>query len=120
MKDKKKNSTVMYKDIRSYPCSGETSPSPNNGAGYEAIMWLTSKVFLDREFISRIEEHGFQAIYQECPYHDLTPEQRAAFEAAFSRWELRILVRIWWVIYERLRNRNKIPSASAPEAAWRP
>ena len=89
----------------------------NTETEYRDILWLTGKVFTDRTFVNQIEEKGFDAIYNECPYGDLTYDQKSVFEDTFNRWEMRLLVRIWWLVYDHLRNRGVIRSASAP---WRP
>lgn len=84
--------------------------------GHQDIIWLSGKVFTDRDFVDKIEEKGFESIYAECPYGDLTASQKRTFEDTFNRWEMRLLVRVWWLIYDYLRKNGKI-SATAP---WRP
>jgi hypothetical protein len=86
--------------------------------GYQDIIWLGGQVFENDEFVDRIENEGFDAIYAECPYGDLTNDQKARFEATFNRWEMKLIVRIWWVVYKHLRKHGKITGQlSAP---WRP
>jgi len=85
--------------------------------GYQAITWLAGKVFTDRTFVDRIENEGFEAIYKECPYDDLADDQKAVFEDTFSRWEMRLLVRVWWLVYDHLRKHGKIQGV---RSAWRP
>lgn len=85
--------------------------------GYQAITWLAGQVFINREFVDEVEGNGFEAIYKECPYDDLTPDQRATFEAAFNKWQLRLLVRVWWVTYDYLRKHGSLPGVKSP---WRP
>lgn len=84
--------------------------------GYQDITWLAGKVFIDRHFMDEIEEQGFDTVFDECPYGDLTPDQRVVFVEAFGRWELRMLVRIWWVVYDHLRKHSKIGQL----VTWRP
>jgi hypothetical protein len=85
--------------------------------GYQDITWLAGQVFLEREFVRTIEEQGFEAIYKTCPYGDLTSDQRATFEATFNDWRMRMLVRLWWIAYDYLRRRGKIPGVRGP---WQP
>jgi len=85
--------------------------------GYQDIVWLAGKVFLDRNFIKQIKSNGIDTVYEQCPYGDLSDEQRATFTDTFSRWEMRFLVHIWWMVYDHLRTRDKIIGVSE---AWRP
>lgn len=85
--------------------------------GYQAISWLAGQVFIKREFVKVIEEKGFEAIYDECPYDDLTDDQKYTFEDTFNRREMRLLVRIWWIVYDHLRKHGRISATRAP---WRP
>lgn len=84
---------------------------------YQAITWLAGQVFINREFVDRLEKKGFEAIYKECPYDDLTPDQQITFEAAFNKWTLRLLVKVWWLVYDYLRKYGDLPSVRSP---WRP
>lgn len=85
--------------------------------GYQAITWLAGQVFINREFVDQVENEGFDAIYDKCPHDDLTDDQRRTFEDTFGRWEMRLLVRVWWAVYDYLRKRGKIQATRAP---WRP
>lgn len=85
--------------------------------GYQDIIWLAGKVFIDEGFVDTIEEEGFEAVYSKCPYGDLTGDQKQVFEDVFNRWEARLLVRIWWLVYRYLRKYRGVSAASSP---WRP
>lgn len=85
--------------------------------GYQDIIWLAGRIFTDRQFMDRVEQDGFEAIYAQCPYGDLSDDQKKTFRDTFDRWEMRLLVRIWWVVYDHLRRHGKIAAASEP---WRP
>lgn len=86
-------------------------------SGYQAISWLAGQTFINREFVGKVEKEGFEAIYKECPYDDLTPDQQATFKASFNKWQLRLLVKAWWRVYDYLRKRGDLPSVKSP---WRP
>ena len=85
--------------------------------GFQDIVWLGGQVFENRGFVDRIEKEGFDAIFAECPYGDLTPDQKVRFRSVFDRWEMRMIVRIWWIMYDYLRKHGKIVATSEP---WRP
>jgi len=84
--------------------------------GYQDIVRLAGLVFLKRDFVKEVDEKGLEAVFQECPYGDLTDEQRAIFEAAFKNPRLREIVEQWWKTYDELRAGGVIP-ASNP---WEP
>lgn len=86
--------------------------------GYMTFMWLTSKVFIDRDFVALIDRQGLDAVIASCPLgDDMSAGQKRSFMAAFKNWRLRLLVKIWWIVYDDLRRRGKIPAAASP---WRP
>lgn len=87
--------------------------------GYMTFMWLTWKVFVDRHFVSHVDEVGLDTVIEECPFgDDMDDEQQAAFEAAFNERWLRLVVKLWWIAYDYARKRRRIPKAQA--APWRP
>ena len=85
--------------------------------GYQAITWLVGHVFLDKRFVGRLDEEGLDAVLVDCPYDDLSSDQREAFEAMISRWEYRLLLHLFWAIYDYLRWRGVIPETLDP---WMP
>ena len=77
--------------------------------GFQDIIWLAGQVFLFRDFVKTTEAKGPEALFAECPYGDLTDEQRAAFEAAFRNSRLRQVVEQWWAAYDDLRAEGALP-----------
>lgn len=86
--------------------------------GYESIMWLVASVMLKRDFAIHVEVRGVDEVMKDCPYHDLTAEQKATFEAALDQPLLKTLVRAWWEAYDGLRNIEAIPAASTKDPWW--
>lgn len=85
----------------------------------KTFMWLTWKVFVDREFVAHVDEIGLDAAIDECPLGDDMPdEQKASFKAAFNDKWLRLAVKLFWLVYDFRRKRGAIPSVQA--APWRP
>jgi hypothetical protein len=88
--------------------------------GYKTFVWLAGMVFADRNFVAHVDEVGLDAVIAECPLgDDMSDEQKAAFSAAFNQAWLRLVVKLWWIIYDYLRKRGKIPGA-ATASPWRP
>lgn len=87
--------------------------------GYMTFMWLTWKVFVDREFVAKVDKEGLDVIIATCPLgDDMPPKQKIAFEAAFKdRW-MRLAVKLWWLVYDFRRKGGHIPQVQA--APWRP
>jgi hypothetical protein len=77
--------------------------------GFQDITWLAGQVFLFRDFVKEADEKGLDAVFKECPYGDLTGEQRAAFKAAFHNPRLRKVVEQWWATYDEARAADEIP-----------
>jgi len=88
---------------------------------YETITWLAGRTFLDKKFVGRLNSEGLDSVLKDCPYGDLTTEQRATFEAAFNHEILRHVVSLWWALYKYLRVEGDIPDATAEAASpWMP
>jgi hypothetical protein len=79
---------------------------------YQDIIWLAGQVFLSRDFVKTTDERGLETLFAECPYGDLTDEQRAAFRAAFQNPRLRAVVEQWWGAYDRARADGEIPETT--------
>lgn len=79
---------------------------------YQDIIWLAGQVFLSRDFVKTTDEKGLETLFAECPYGDLTDEQRAAFQAAFRNPRLRTVVEQWWEAYDQARAQGEIPAAT--------
>lgn len=87
--------------------------------GYKTFTWLAGMIFIDRDFVAHVDEVGLDAAIKECPLgNDMSDEQKASFKAAFNETWLRLVVKLWWIVYDYLRKRGKIPQAQA--APWRP
>jgi hypothetical protein len=78
-------------------------------AKYQDIIWLAGLILLRRDFVKEADEKGLEAILKECPYGDLTGDQRATFEAAFRHPRLREEVERWWAAYDAARAAGEIP-----------
>ncbi len=85
--------------------------------GYQGIIWLAGRVFLKRDFVDEYDEKGMDKLFEECPYKDLTEEQRTAFQICFKNSTLRKAVAEWWVAYDEAKEAGQIPSV---KAAWEP
>lgn len=79
---------------------------------YNAITWLAGRVFIERGFAEKLNEGGVDAV--DCPFDDLTDDQRAVIEAAAQVPELMDVVDDWWVAYDTARLRGEVPEARAP------
>jgi hypothetical protein len=71
--------------------------------GYQDILWLAGQVFLVRDFVKTTDARSLETLLAECPYGDLSDEQRAGFQAAFHNPRLRQVVEQWWVAYDAAR-----------------
>jgi len=80
--------------------------------GFQDIIWLAGRVFIARGFVAEADEKGLDAVFSQCPYGDLTAEQKAAFKAAFSNAELRKIVEHWWATYDEIREAEGITTPS--------
>jgi len=85
--------------------------------GYQDIIWLAGRVFLKRDFVSEYDDKGLDKLFEECPYGDLTDEQRTAFKMCFTNATLRKAVAEWWVAYDVAKSAGEIPSV---KATWEP
>ncbi len=71
--------------------------------GHQDILWLAGQVFLSRDFLQEADEKGLQAMFEACPYGDLTEQEKATFKSAFEDPKLRKLVKKWWKSYDEER-----------------
>jgi hypothetical protein len=88
--------------------------------GYEAITWLAGNVFLKRGFAKRLGRVGLDTVMEECPYDDLTKEQRTAVLAAMKEPLLEGIVQTWWDAYATLRIAGELPAATRNGDPWMP
>lgn len=95
------------------PEAGYWRDARNN---YQDAIWLAGQVFLWREFAPAAEQNGLDALFAQCPYGDLSDEQRAAFAAAFQHPGLRQVVELWWRTYDSARASGAVPNAGY----WKP
>lgn len=72
------------------------------------ITYLVGRVFCDRKF----RDLPIDEAIKTAPYGDLTPEQEAAFRAAFQDVYLREAVDEVWESYDTGREMGDIPAAS--------
>lgn len=72
---------------------------------YQDITRLAGLALLRRD----LAEKELETLFKECPYGDLTDEQRAAFAAAFRHPRLREVIKQWWVAYDTARAAGEIP-----------
>lgn len=86
--------------------------------GHQDILWLSGQVFLSRHFIEEVEAQGLETIFAQCPYGDLTEEEKATFTAAFKDAKLHKLVEKWWKTYDEGRASGEIPPATVRGAYW--
>ncbi|HNT76163.1 MAG TPA: hypothetical protein PKH77_14200 [Anaerolineae bacterium] len=86
--------------------------------GRRDILWLSGQVFLFRDFIKEAEAQGLEAIFAQCPYGDLTEEEKATFTAAFKDTKLHTLVEKWWKTYDEGRTSGEIPPATVRGGYW--
>ena len=86
--------------------------------GHQDILWLAGQVFLFRDFIKEADAQGLEAIFAQCPYGDLTDEEKATFTAAFNDPKLRKVVKKWWKTYDEGRETGAIPFAVARGGYW--
>ncbi len=83
---------------------------------HQDIIWLAGQVFLFRDFVDRAEGKGLDAVMDECPYGDLTEQERQAFKAAFENPRLREVVKQWWTAYDEARQAGELEGVSYWEA----
>ena len=88
--------------------------------GYEAFAWLTAFTFAKRDFAQLLTEEGLDVALKECPYNDLTDEQRKFFEAAAGNENLRVAVENVWSVYDEERVNGNLPSPASQEGYWLP
>lgn len=79
--------------------------------GFQDIIWLAGQVFLWPDFVEQVDKKGLEAIFAECPYGDLTAEQKAAYTDAFTNPKLRKVVEQWWKAYQKAREEGEIVKA---------
>lgn len=84
--------------------------------GYQDILYLIGLAFGKRDFVEVVDRIGPEKLFAKAPYGDLTPDQRATFEAVFENPVMRQYVALWWAIYDNLRASGEIPAASL----WNP
>ncbi len=84
--------------------------------GFQDIIWLAGRVFIVRDFVSEADEKGLDEIFPQCPYGDLTDEQKVAFKAAFSNSQLPKMDEQWWSTYDEIREADEI----TPLSYWEP
>ena len=77
--------------------------------GYQDILYLIGLTFGKRDFFEVVNRVGVEKLFDKAPYGNLTPDQRAAFEAAFKHPMVRQYVALWWAIYDNLRATGEIP-----------
>ena len=91
-----------------------------NNYEYKTFIWLCGMVLADKGFVKHVDDVGLDAVIDECPFDDdLSDEQRESFEVAFNNKLLRLVVKVYWLVYDYLRNTGKVPSAST-RGPWRP
>lgn len=78
---------------------------------HQGILWLAGQVFLSRSFVENADAKGLDQVFDECPYPDLSEEEKKIFRAAFGSEKLRAVVRDWWVKYDEERKAGVIPEA---------
>ena len=78
---------------------------------HQDILWLAGQVFLCRDFVKEAAADGLDAIFKQCPYGDLTEDEKATFKAAFEDMRLRGLVEQWWKTYDKARADGAVPKA---------
>ena len=88
--------------------------------GYETIMWLVASVMLKPGFAIKTEVRGLDEVLKDCPYDDLTKEQRAAFEARLADPLAKSIIRVWWNAYDDARVSGKQPDATSNGDFWMP
>ena len=88
--------------------------------GYETIMWLVASVMLKRDFAIKAEVRGLDAVLEDCPYDDLTKEQRVAFEARLADPLAKSIIQVWWNAYDKARASGEQPDATANGDFWMP
>jgi len=76
---------------------------------HQDILWLAGHVLLSRDFVEEAEAKGLEAIFEQCPYGDLTEDEKEVFAAAFKHPDLRKVVRHWWHSYDEARSAGDIP-----------
>ena len=86
--------------------------------GHQDALWLAGQVFLSRNFVQEATKKGLDAIFAQCPYGDLTDEEKATFKAAFENKKLRKVVEKWWKSYDEERSSGAIPRAVATPMFW--
>lgn len=82
--------------------------------GYDTMLWLAGKVFLDRDFVRKLDEEGLDKILLDCPYDDLSDDQRQTFLDTFNNQVMRALVALWWASYDELREMGVIAGTNSP------
>lgn len=83
---------------------------------YQDVTWLAGQVFLWRQFTPSAGQKGLDAMFAQCPYGDLSAQQRATFEAAFNHPRLRRVLELWWRTYDSARAMQIVPQAGFWEA----
>ncbi len=78
---------------------------------HEGVLWLAGQVFLSRNFVQEADNMGLDAVFAACPY-PLTDDQKTVFRAAFGSEKLRLVVRDWWLTYDKERDAGVIPKVS--------
>ena len=88
--------------------------------GYETIIWLAGMTVLEPDFAIKAEVRGLDEVLKDCPYDDLTKEQRAAFEARLADPLAKSIIRVWWNAYDSARVSDKQPDATKNGDFWMP
>lgn len=77
---------------------------------YHDITKLAGLVFIRRNFLEDILEKGLDAMLETIELQgDLTPDERATFEACIHNPRLQPVIRDWWMIYDEERQKGNVP-----------
>ncbi len=86
----------------------------------QAFIWLAGLVFVDRDFVKKVDEGGIDAVLEHCPYKDLTEQEKKSFIQAMSIPSLRAVVQDWWKSYEVARQKGELTRPESGDDPWHP
>jgi len=84
------------------------------------FVWLAGLVFVDKDFVKKVDEYGIEKVLQHCPYKDLTEQEKNSFVQAMSVPRLRAIVEEWWKAYDLARTRGELKKPEAGDEPWHP
>lgn len=85
--------------------------------GYKTFAWLVFCVFCKRGFVAELDEKGLDVVVNSCPLgNDFTDDQAKRFLNVYSNTWARLVVKVWWVVYEHLVDRTD----ASIQSPWQP